>query len=174
VDIFCRQKGGIGSFGSPVAQGGSWVNTVVGSGQIWQYGSSHYSNPDCPSGSVCGGVQEGWTLVGTVAGTVQTFLAQGGQLPPGANPAAQAAKQMAENATRNGKYGPKTTPPTNPTPVNEPEPQIYENPLEQFQRMLELWFDGNGTTIFFVMPSYEVNPRGFFPSAQCPTYPCKI
>jgi hypothetical protein len=71
VDPGCIQNGGIGPFGSPVANGGSWVDSVVGGGQIsfsstvetWKLTSQHYSTPDCGS-DICTGVQEGWVQTG--------------------------------------------------------------------------------------------------------------
>jgi hypothetical protein len=84
VDPFCIQKGGIAPLNDPVANGGSWNNTSVAGGYIWQYGAKHYSSPDCPPGIICGGVQEGWFVTGTVGSTNNSWLpiVAGGVLPP--------------------------------------------------------------------------------------------
>ena len=40
VDPFCVAQGGVGPFQSPVANGGSWVTTMVAGGELWQYNPS--------------------------------------------------------------------------------------------------------------------------------------
>ena len=85
----------------------------------------------------------------------------GGNLPPGMDGALQAAKQAAQNASKAGRYGPKTTPPPSVTPVNDPPPDL--GGWDKFMRLFkeyEFWWDGAGSTIFFIMPAPQFyNPN---------------